>query len=312
MSLKRNKEKTTREELNKDIQKEIMDEKKHEKRKKGIILGLKIMFSIIFFMFAFYFYTMYVETKHIIVREHRISHTLIPESFDSSKIVHFSDLHFGTTVSLQELEYLVELINSRNPDIIIFTGNLIDINYSIDNETQENIISHLKNLNATLGKYAVSGSEDDEGQFQTILNQSGFNILNNDYELIYNQDHSPILLIGLSSLLQGSRETDYLFTHIDYNEDIYTILMMNETDGLTDLLKTHSIDLVLGGHSRNGQIRLPGLPIFSRVDGSREFADRFYEVDGTSIFISSGIGTKDPGFRFFARPSINFFRLSSK
>ena len=314
MSLKKDGKKTTRQEMNKAIQKEITDEKRHEKRKKWIIFSLKIMFTIIVLMFSFYFYTMHIETKRLMVRETRIINELIPDSFRSTKIVQFSDLHYGTTVSLKELEYLVSLINSRNPDIIIFTGNLIDIDYSIDIEEQEEVISILKNLESTLGKYAVSGSEDEDNQFQTILNQSGFKILNNDYELIYNHDSSPILLVGLSSLLKENRDINSAFSYFknEYNNtDIFTILMMNETDGLTDILNSYPVDLVLAGHSRNGQIRIPGLPILRRVDGSREFADRFYDVNGTQIFVSSGIGTKDPGFRFFARPSINFFRLSS-
>ena len=96
------------------------------------------------------------------------------------------------------LKDIVKKVNERKPDIIVFTGDLIDKDYKLSSKEQEKVIKELQKLNASLGKYAIFGDEDNE-QFKIILNQCNFNILKNSYDLIYQNDNNPILLIGLSS-----------------------------------------------------------------------------------------------------------------
>ena len=90
------------------------------------------------------------------------------------------------------------MVNKRKPDIIVFTGDLINKKYKLDSKEQEELISHLKNMNASLGKYAILGDEDNE-LVSTIFNQSDFTVLRNEYELIYKEDNNALLLIGISS-----------------------------------------------------------------------------------------------------------------
>ena len=80
----------------------------------------------------------------------------------------------------------------------MFTGDLIDKNYNVSHKEIEKIIKALSNLNADIGKYAVTGDEDNDN-FTTILKQAGFTILDNNYDLIYNRSNNPILITGLSS-----------------------------------------------------------------------------------------------------------------
>jgi len=306
-------QKTTRQEINKDKQQEILEEEKKEKRKKWIIFTFKIMVLIIVLMTGFYFYTVNYGTKGLIVKETRITNKKIPESFSSAKIVHFSDLLYGTTIQKKELETLVSLINSRKPDIIVFTGDLIDKSHTMDNGKQEEFISILKGLNATVGKYAVSGDEDDEETFQTILKQSNFKVLNDDYDLVYKKDNTPILMIGLSSLNKQTRDVENAYRYFKeetHNSDIFTILLMHETNGLDKILGNYPTDLVLAGHSLGGRMRIPGLSPFIKKEGSSKYDDTFYQVNNTKVFVSSGIGTNNYGLRLFQRPSINLFRLS--
>ena len=77
------------------------------------------------------------------------------------------------------------LVNERKPDIVVFTGDLIDKKYELSSEEQEKLIKELKGITATLGKYAILGDEDNE-KISTIFNQSDFTILRNEYDLIYN------------------------------------------------------------------------------------------------------------------------------
>ena len=71
------------------------------------------------------------------------------------------------------------------------------------------------------------------------------------------------------------------------------------------------MDLLLAGHSHNGDIKIPYIGPIIKKDGAKKYNDEYYKVNNTLLYISSGIGTKNNSVRLFCRPSINFFRLSN-
>ena len=152
----------TREELNEDMQKEIMREERQAKIKKIIKIIFKYTLVLIVILTAFFSYNTYVATKQIKVREYRIKNQKIPDSFNGTKIIQFSDLHLGTTMQIKDLNNLIKLINERKPDLVLFTGDLIDNNYKLESKEQESLIQKLKEVKTTLGKYAILGDEDTE------------------------------------------------------------------------------------------------------------------------------------------------------
>ncbi len=304
----------TREELNQEKQQQIINEEKRQVRKKVIIFIVKITFILIFLFLGFYTYITYVSTNSFIIKEKRIISKKIPDSFKGLKIIHFSDLHYGGTMLFEDLEKIIKEINDRNPDLVVFTGDLIDQDYDIKSKEQEKLIELLKKIKATLGKYAVMGEQDGEN-FTTIFNQSDFYILNNDYDLIYKEKTQPILLVGLNSLLKDQRDIEKSYSYFNeasHNSEIFTISLLHEPDSVSDILDKYNTDLFLAGHSHNGNIRIPYIGALKKVDGAKEFDQEFYQINESKLYISSGLGTNGAGFRLFCRPSINFFRLSQK
>ncbi len=304
----------SRTERNKEKQVEIETEEKREKRKKLVLLSLKIIGLFIIFMSLFYLYTSYCATRGLIVKEERIKQAKIPENFNGCKIIQISDIHYGTTIFQEEMKNLVKTINKRKPDLVFFTGDLIDKDYKLSSKKQEQLTKYLQQIDASIGKYAVLGEEDEE-QAITILNQSDFTILKNNYDLVYKNTTTPILIVGLGSLLKNERDIEEgykYFKEESHNANIYTITLLHEAEDIKEINSKYQSDLYLGGHSHNGQIRIPkvGSPI--KKDGSKQFDQPYYELDDSKIYISSGIGTNQNGIRLFCRPSINFFRLSSK
>lgn len=250
----------------------------------------------------------------IVVKEERIISEKIPSSFDGLKIVHFSDLHYGTTIFLDDVARLVKIINARDPDIIIFTGDLIDKKYNISDKEKEKLMTEISKLKASIGKYSVYGDEDDES-YSTIIKQSGFTLLDNSYDLIYDGDRIPIIIVGVSSLLNNNYDVDSTFSYFkedNSNSNLYSIAIFHEPDLTNYILNNRNVDLLLSGHSHNGYIRIPFFNKFAKIDGAAKYYDEKYELDGSKLYISSGIGTNGSGVRFMCQPSINFFRLSSK
>ena len=70
-------------------------------------------------------YARFISTTGLNVYEKSIISSSLPEDYDGLKIVQFTDLHYGSTVFLKELKHVVKRINDQNPDIIIFTGDLV-------------------------------------------------------------------------------------------------------------------------------------------------------------------------------------------
>lgn len=252
----------------------------------------------------------------ISTREYRIINKKIPDSFNGTKIVQFSDLHYGTTMIEENLSDIKKKINILKPDIIVFTGDLINHDYKMKTKDTEILTQKLKELNASLGKYAILGDEDNE-EIISIYNQANFIVLRNENDLIYKSDNNPIILIGLSSLISNEQDIEKGYSYFNgetYNSDIYTITLVHEPDSADDIINSYKTDLLLSGHSHNGNIRVPFInytPI--RKNGAKKYYQDYYNIDGTKLYISSGLGTNNAsGIRLFCRPSINLYRLSNK
>ena len=292
----------------------MKSEEKKEKKKKVVCITFKIILALVIIFSTFYILNDYIFTKKILVKEERIVNEKIPDSFNGLKVVQFSDLHYGSTVFLDEVKELVKVINSRNPDIVIFTGDLIDKNYDISDKDKEKFIHEISKLKASIGKYSVFGDEDSD-DYSSIIKQAGFNLLDNSYDLVYDGDKTPIIIIGISSLLSNNYDIDAAFSYFkesNSNSNLYSIVVFHEPD-LTDyVLKNKNADLLLAGHSHNGYVKLPCVNGLIKSDGAMEYYDERYEFSNSKLFISSGIGTNGSGVRFMCQPSVNFFRLSSK
>lgn len=302
----------TREELNNDKQKEIFKEENREKAKKKFLKLIKysIFFIIIFYTFSLY--TTYISSGAFIIKENRIINSTIPDSFNGTKIIQFSDLHYGSNIDYDSLKEIVNMINERNPDLVFFTGDLIDKSYEPSKKEQEKIINELKKINASLGKYAVNGDEDKEN-YSTIMNQADFTILTNESEFIYNKKSEYIVLTGFDSLLTKKIDVSKSLNYSENSNsnDLYSIAIFHEPDSTDEILSNKKINLLLAGHSHNGDIRIPTIGSIIKKDGAKKYDQEYYLIDNSQLYISSGLGTKNDGIRLFCKPSINFFRISN-
>lgn len=294
----------TREEVNENLQEDIDLEEKIKNRKKIVLNIIKIIILIIVLFILFFFINKYINTGIIKVSEHRIINEKIPDNFNGIKIIQVSDIKYGSNINNDDIKKLVKIINERKPDIVLYTGNLIDDEYKLDSKEREKIINNLQKIDASLGKYAVYGDEDKE-DFMTIMNQSGFTILNNSKDLIYNEGNTPITLVGLDIYSKSNLNEAFK----DINNSFYTIVIANSDYYVDDLIKFKP-NLVLVGGNSNGYIRLPG--IGGLIRGEHKYTNPYYEKEGIKIYVSSGIGTDNIGIRFNNLPSINFFRISNK
>lgn len=277
-------------------------------------LWVKILLIIIVLFSLFTLYSRYIGTSGLKVKEYPIVNSKIPESFYGIKIAHISDVNYKVTTTKEELEKVVNEINLLKPDIVILSGDLFNKDIEYSKNDYKNLIEILGKINYNIGKYAIKGDNDlGISKWESIINDSNFINLNDTYELIYNDDIAPILLVGISS---NSKKSHIKNTIKDINEQVkekynYSILVLHEPDYINNI-NYSNYDLILAGHSLNGQIKLPFIGGIIRPNGAKKYYDEYYELDNTKLYISGGIGTNSFKFRFNNKPSFNLYRLRNK
>lgn len=274
--------------------------KEREKKGSSLLKFFKILLLIGVLIFM---YARFIGTRFLNIKEYAIYDTVLPETFDGLKIVHLTDIHYGTIVNAKNLTNIVNQINQLKPDIVVFTGDLYDESIVLNDKIVNEIVTCLKNINSTLGKFAVAGNHDYSSDlFAQIITDSGFTYLENSSQIIYDENNTPLEIIGFDDAWKGNP---------NYNIPLsnnYKIVLVHEPDEISKILPLN-VNLVLAGHSHGGQIRLPFIGALYTPNGSKNYKNDYYEFTNTKMYISYGIGTSVLKIRLFNQPSINFYRL---
>ncbi len=278
---------------------------------KKIIRFLLILLLIILLLVI---YARYEGTNGLITKEYKIETADISNSFDGIKIVHFSDLHYKRIINKDRTKEIVDEINLINPDIVIFTGDLIDKDFDVSDEDIEDLTLLLNNINSKYGKYAIIGNHDyvrDDDILNDIYNNSSFVLLKNSYDVIYGDNNDKLFIGGVDTYSYDKADIDKTMEYFEDNEDIdYKIILVHEPDYIDTITSKYNVNLVLAGHSHNGQINIPFIKEMFLPYGSNKYYENYYIVNDTPLYVSSGIGESRINFRLFNRPSINFYRIN--
>ena len=266
-------------------------------------------------------YARHISTKGLRIKEYPIYTNILDEKYDGFKIVQFSDLHFGSTIGINETHEMVDLINKQNPDVIVFTGDLIEKEVILSDENLNKLADELNRLEANIEIFAIPGNHDyDQKEYFTKINEKvKWKVLTNTYEYIYTESDKPMVFVGVDDYWMGdpSYKDAYQFLN-ESTKDIYTVLLLHEPDQvehLNDFTENtnYTFNLALAGHSHLGQVRLPFVGALWTPYGSKKYYDEYYKLgDNKDLYISGGLGTSGLKLRFFNKPSINLYRFYTK
>ena len=275
---------------------------------------IRFLFILLLVILLILIYGRYEGTSGLITKEYKIDTSDIDDSFDGLKIVQFSDLHYLRVVNKDMVKKIVNEINLINPDIVIFTGDLIDKDFNPTDSEENDLITLLSSINSKYGKYAIIGNHDyvkKEGIIEDIYKQSDFILLQNSYDIIYGNGNDKLFIGGLDTYSYDKADIDKVMNYFNDNDDInYKIILVHEPDYIDTITSKYNVNLVLAGHSHNGQVNIPFIKNFFLPYGSKKYYDNYYMVDDTPMYVSSGIGESRVNLRLFNRPSINFYRIN--
>lgn len=270
----------------------------------------RLTLIILCFLVVAWVYSIKIEPKMLIKKEIKLKND-INYTNGSVKIIQFSDVHLGEFFSLNQLEKVVKKINENEPDIVVFTGDLIDVASQYENINE--ISNVLSKIDAKLGKYAVYGNHDYGGGavrvYENIMRESGFKVLVNENHSIKVSPNKNINILGVDDVLLGKPNIEKTVKNIRHND--YNILLSHEPD-YVDKFKDYNIDLVLSGHSHGGQVYIPFYGPLKSTTYGEKYTRGLYNLNNqrdTKLYVNTGLGNTKLPIRFGNVPNISLFEI---
>lgn len=115
---------------------------------------IAIILAFVFFLFLLYGIS--IGKYNYQVKKINLSFPELPSEFNGFRIIQISDIHSGSLGNTKQVEKGIKIINDLNPDLILFTGDLVN---NVASEI-EKWISTFKKLQAKNGKFSILGNHD--------------------------------------------------------------------------------------------------------------------------------------------------------
>ncbi len=229
----------------------------------------------------------------------------LPEAFDGLKIVQISDIHAGSFDDIDGVQKGLDVIMAQKPDIILFTGDLVN---NLATEADP-FVEMFAKLHAPLGKYSVLGNHDyghyyrwetkvDElNNHMAVRAQNakmGFQMLHNQH-LRIEKDGQNIVLAGVenwgSPPFPQYGDLDKTFAGVPDGD--FTVLMSHDPTHWDEKVKAHRkhVHLQLSGHTHGAQfgVEIPGIR-FSLAQVRYKQWGGLYSEGNQHLYVNRGFG----------------------
>ena len=247
---------------------------------------------------------------------YQVSNAALPEAFSGFRIAQISDLH--NTVFGDDNEPLLTCLQAEDPDIIVFTGDTVDVRRT---DTQV-VMDFAEKALQIAPCYMVKGNHEagirGYAEYEAKLEQLGVVVLN-DEAVTLDRNGSHITLIGLDdptlSYLYPENGSEYVIQlalkQLEPALEGYSILLAHHPEWLEHYAE-YETELVLSGHAHGGQIRLkkwggilaPDQGFFPKYDAGQ------YQLKNTTMILSRGLGNSLFPYRIQNPPELVMIELT--
>lgn len=230
------------------------------------------------------------------------------------RLLQVGDLHIERVTPRER--HLNQLIRDLKPDIIVFTGDFVNLSNTHDPEAEGAIRAVIREWSAPLGVYCVSGTplvEPLERVRAFVRGLDNLTLLANAWTTVPTPG-GPLNILGLVVTHDMARDRALLAEMAQaMPPDGLHLLLMHPPDIAPEANDT-GIDLYLCGHTHGGQIRLPLLgAFFSSSHLGQRFIMGRYELGATTLYTARGVGLEGlgaPRARFLCPPEIVLWEIS--
>lgn len=248
-----------------------------------------------------------VKTTRLEIVSDRLQPTARP-----IRLLHISDLHIEH-LSRREDDVL-RAVAVEQPDVIVITGDYVNLSYNEDPEAYRRIRDFLAQLSAPAGVYATLGTPtvDIRDHVVPMFDDLPIQLLRGTCQTLVVGD-TAIALLGVDCT-----------HHIEPDGRILRRLVRQAPPDAAQVLLYHSpelmpqaieegVDLYLCGHTHGGQVRLPVLgPLLTSSQLGRQYVMGHYQEGRTHLYVSRGVGLEGlsaPRVRLLARPEITLVTI---
>ncbi len=248
----------------------------------------------------------------------------LPKGLNGLKIIQLSDIHAGNIDSPTSLRKAIKLINAQNPDLILFTGDLVNR----DAREIAPFIDIFKELKAKYGKFSILGNHDyveykhwdslaQKEENQALLYQfhdeMGFKLLRNEHvKLTVGGDDFYLLGVENWGVPPFPQHGDLDATLVGVPKDAIKILLSHDPTHWDKKVINHEqhIHLTLSGHTHGAQVGIdtrwlkwsPVKFVYKRWSGLYEEANQF-------LYVNRGFGVLAFPGRVGMWPEISLIEL---
>ena len=285
------------------------------------LLGLVVGWQLIFVLFmivqaigtAALIWGAIIEPGRLSLSELNIKIDRDAESSDPIRILHISDLHIEL-LSRRE-EQLIHLIDEAQADLILLTGDYINLSYNKDAGAYRRVGKFLARLQAPYGVYASLGTlaVDLRSFIVPMFKSSHVNLLCDSYQSVTVGKKGQLALIGIDCTHDIGDDAAVLQRVVNNIPSTLPKIMLYHSPELMPQAIDLGIELYLCGHTHGGQVRLPLIgPIMTGSQLGRRYVMGFYEEKDTKLYVSRGVGFEGlsaPRVRFLAPPEVTLVRI---
>lgn len=230
---------------------------------------------------------------------------LAPE-FSGYRIALVTDMHRGPVVPAWWLERVAERVTALAPDLVVLGGDFVSHAKSDLHDLQP----VLARYTAPDGTVAVLGNHDHwvgAEAVAAVLSGAGAELMHNRHRLIRRGD-AVLAVAGVDDFTHGAvRPRDALR---DVAHDVPRVLISHNPDLIEYLPADLRVDVVLSGHTHNGQVHWPIIgPLTVPSQFGRRYMHGLRQVGERWIYVSAGVGSSAMPLRWGNPPELPVIRL---
>jgi len=233
----------------------------------------------------------------------------LPAGLEGLTLLHVSDLHAGVHLGEDKMQEIVAQANALRPDLIVQTGDMIDISPSYIPA----YVRAFRELRPPLGVVTVLGNHDRyTGEREVIrgCRDAGQAFVQNGCHVI-ERGGATLALLGIDDphnwTVDDPQTTDVDAALAAAPPGAFRVLLAHRP-GAWDSAAPRGIPLTLAGHIHGGQLYLP-LIGWSPGRLITKYVMGHFQRGASQLYVSRGIGVVGVPIRVFAPPEIELFEL---
>ncbi|MBI5653721.1 MAG: metallophosphoesterase [Chloroflexi bacterium] len=259
-------------------------------------------------------YAFWIEPHRVHVTRETLQTAKLKSLARPLRVLHLGDLHVERITARERA--LVAHARDLQPDVILFSGDFLNLSNIHDPTAWEHARAILRDLRAPLGVFAVTGSPpvDQPEVVARLLDGSHIRWLR-DEKVSLDFDGQPVDLVGITCTHKPHVDRVTLDAILHGDPDPFTILLYHTPD-LAPEAALQQVDLQLSGHTHGGQVRVP---FFGALYAASLYGKLFemgrHQIGALTLYVTRGIGLEGEGaprVRFLCPPEIILWEISGE